>query len=450
MDSGHPDRERDRYQRFWEQLREIEDRLQTRLAVEPRSAAAGTGVAPRYVYEAGQLLCADQRVEELVRQRLPGRCGGSEPAEPRLPRRLAVADDVHIPTEVDRLNRVVRDEQPERTGGPAVSPNHLASIALNPVTICPADEPKPVPRTAEVWPPPAGAGGDGVRVFILDTGLPPGHPWEGDERVSIHGGTRPASEGLIRQYAGHGAFVTGVLKSAAPGAEVTVSNALRDGGALLERSLGTAILELLADRGWPHIISLSAGGTSHRSQDLLGLAPFLAALAEHPRTVLVAAAGNDGNRDNLFFPAARAASHPGVISVGALRRDGRGRTCFSNYGDSVTVFAPGEHHVNTFLSGLYGYQHPREPACRYHRPALYPDCPCLGDPGFGTVVSFAGMARWSGTSYATPLVAGMIASHMTALGEPDDARSAARDLLARRRETIADVDGEILPVLRLR
>lgn len=452
--SGYAMAGRDRFQRFWEQLSVIADRLGTELAVEPRAAAPGSGVAPRYVYQAGKLYCRDEAAERLVRDRLGSRCGAADgsgcPADGRL---LAVAD-VHPPTEVDRLNQLAGEPESGRPGRPAISLNHLVSVAINPVTICPADEPKPVPppRTGP-WPPPAEHGGAGVHVLVVDTGLPVDHPWAGDPTVDVPDQQwQPLHQdgsGLIRQYAGHGTFVTGVLKAAAPEAKVTMSGALVNGGAQLEASLGAELLAVLSELDpWPDIISLSAGGTSQHGRDLLGLEPLLDRLAEHPGTLLVAAAGNDGSRDNPFYPAARAADHPGVISVGALRRDGLGRACFSNYGPTVTVFAPGEHHVNQFPAGLYAYQHPRETGCRYHRPALYRDCPCLGDPDYGTVVSFAGWARWSGTSYATPLVAGMIARHMSDHDHRMAARAAARELLAQAGERVTDVDGEVLPVLR--
>jgi hypothetical protein len=81
------------------------------------------------------------------------------------------------------------------------------------------------------------------------------------------------------RYAGHGTFVAGVLRCTAPGVELTVANTLMRAGALLEDELGTAILDLVERDGWPHIISLSAGGTSHRNCDLLGLRSFLDRLA---------------------------------------------------------------------------------------------------------------------------------------------------------------------------
>jgi subtilisin family serine protease len=167
-------------------------------------------------------------------------------------------------------------------------------------------------------------------------------------------------------------------------------------------------------------------------------------------TVLIAAAGNDGTSQNLFWPAASAPGHPGVISVGALRRDGRGRACFSNHGDWVTVFTYGEDVINLFRPGRYVYQHDSYTACRYYHPPLYPNCGCVTPTIHkGDEVNFGGRAQWSGTSFATPIVAGMVAAHMTHTGEMSDARRAAMDLLDRHATSICDeADQEALRVLR--
>jgi subtilase family protein len=286
-------------------------------------------------------------------------------------------------------------------------------------TTCPADEPSPVPVGTPPDPSrPAGrCAGEGVKVVVIDTGLD--HrattlPWmsgvtgQADPGVNIQAGQ-------IGLYAGHGTFIAGLVRSMAPRADVHVRAAFTTVGMASELELVTAVERSLIEDE-PDIINLSAGTLSGD----LGGPKLLNGLGDHLRrykgVVLVVAAGNDRDR-RFFWPAAS----PWTVSVGALGANWRGQAHFSNFGGWVDVYAPGEHLVNAFPSGTYRYQEP---------------------PLQGGQAVFSGMARWSGTSFAAPVVAGLIAARMSCSGE--HGRDAAAALLARARAAARPGIGAVL------
>jgi subtilisin family serine protease len=200
----------------------------------------------------------------------------------------------------------------------------------------------------------------------------------------------------IPPFAGHGTFVAGVARCMAPSAEVTIVDHFSASGAELEDVMIAKLEELVGRTPAPDVVNLSAGTYTRGNWSSLGFEAFQRA---HPDVVLVAAAGNDAT-DRPFYPAA----YDWVVSVGALGPDRAHRAWFSNHGDWVEVYALGEGHVNAYATGEYTYREP---------------------PKMPAVQNFSGMARWDGTSFAAPLVAGLIAARMARTGESaQDAKAA--------------------------
>jgi subtilisin family serine protease len=227
---------------------------------------------------------------------------------------------------------------------------------------------------------------DGVRMANPVEDADPREPLEGDPPQ-------------IPPYTGHGTFVAGVLRCIAPATEIIVQNAFAIAGSELESDLVPrldAALGLGVD-----IFHLTIACSSRNDLPLIAFQEWLRKVRQ-TGAVCIAAAGNSGI-DRKIWPAA----FPGVIGVGALGGDWRGRATFSNFGSWVDVYAPGRDLVNAYATGTY--------TCHVY-------------PYKGDVRKFYGMAKWSGTSFSTPIVTGLIASRMSRLGET--ARQAAAGVLA--------------------
>src|SRR2546430_283778 len=400
---------------------------QMRLLVEAYGDEVGKGpanwqrVGIQYLYRQHHILVRDEYVERVMRL-IPG----SEVREPvvhgvtllrvpdpaldtlaRIRGPVAGRPEGAAPEGAAPQARRGADEAPL---GPGVaSVDHLISICPPPDGTgagCPATEPDPDPHMV----PDPGvtsdcAAGEGIRVVVVDTGLDPDsvttHRWmarvTGETDLAVPPG--PSEQRPLGPYAGHGTFIAGVIRSVAPRAEVIVKRILFKAGATYESSLVQALDRVLED-DFPDVISMSAGTWTFDPTGLLGLTVFNeTGLGHHKGVVLGAAAGNDNSRRS-FWPAAA----PWTISVGALSHDWRRRAQFSNFGRWVDVYAPGENLVNAFPVGTYTY---REQSRPHHVPQHQP----------GDQAVFTGMARWSGTSFSTPMVAGLIAARMSRTGE---------------------------------
>ncbi|GHA39888.1 MULTISPECIES: S8 family peptidase [Streptomyces] len=440
--------------RFHEQFHHIQRSLpDVPLTMGPDDSAG-------YFYEKGVVLVRDGEearfVEDAVRTHFTETQGlvpdHVRRVGPRAGRtgvtRIRVGDPAEGEDSVPHALRAVRAAE-DRQGRRLAGRNHVVHIAGN-VNACPGDEPVPVPRTETPNPAPAEGSYDpatAVGVLVIDTGLMHDHRsypllahTTGDAQL-----TETDADGVLRQYVGHGTFIAGILAAVAPNTDITVRGTLNDAGAVLESEFGALLFDAVDRGGWPDVISLSAGTPSADTDGLIGLDAFMAELREQ-RTLLVAAAGNNGS-DIPFWPAAYAGLPEFadcVLSVGALRADGALGACFTNHGPWVRVHAPGER-LTSALTGFtapvpYVYQHSTYDACRFGD-ADYA-CTCQFPRHTGVLsegrestgakpdqVMFDGLAQWSGTSFATPVAAGLVAARMTAYRERDP-RAAGAGLLA--------------------
>jgi subtilisin family serine protease len=218
--------------------------------------------------------------------------------------------------------------------------------------------------------------------------------------------------------AGHGTFAAGIVRQVDPEARIMVYRALDTRGLGSEEAVADAMIRA-ADDG-AHVISLSLGMEAENDDNLpfhFMRAAVNQILARPNPPAIVAAAGNNGDEERVY-PAAL----DGVISVAALQAvedpnhphsgpppDGAE---WSSHGDWVRCSAVGEGIVSTFVKGAE-------------------------DERFGTDVypmngEGESWAVWSGTSFAAPQIAALIATACRDLSlstqAPVNPRAVADDL----------------------
>jgi thermitase len=192
------------------------------------------------------------------------------------------------------------------------------------------------------------AGGSGVRVAVLDTGVA-NHP-DLSGRVILAQDFTGSPYGSADRH-GHGTHVAGTIAAnanngigvvgVAYGANLLVGKVLGDGGSGSFSSVANGII-WAADNG-AKVISMSLGA----NLDCPSVIQDAVSYAWTRGAVIVAAAGNDGMSD---------AHTPGncanVVPVGAVNSTD-GRPAFSNYGPSVPIAAPGDMILSTGKDGDY-------------------------------------------------------------------------------------------------
>lgn len=207
--------------------------------------------------------------------------------------------------------------------------------------------------------------GEGVKVAVLDTGVATKHP---DLKDAIVASKDFTGEGVEDGNA-HGSHCAGIVLArqnaegvvgVAPKAELIVGKVLTNAGS---GSFDWIVngMQWAVDSG-ADIISMSLGARSGTD----ALAKATQAVIDAGK-ILIVAAGNDGEgRETVNYPGA----YPNVICVGSINRKMR-RSDFSSTGANLTIMAPGEKILSCYPPDEY--------------------------------------ARFSGTSMATPFIAGVAA-----------------------------------------
>jgi len=247
--------------------------------------------------------------------------------------------------------------------------------------------------------------GAGVVVAVVDTGVDATHPYlaariEPGGHDFIDNDADPSEErnlvdddgdGIVDRQYGHGTFVASMVVAVAPDARILPVRVLDDEGFGTASTVAAGILWAVEAGAQVINVSVDIPDASDVVKEAISLA--------HDRDVLVvAAAGNDAAND-ILFPA----RFSGVVGVAAVAPD-LTLAPFSNNGSHVALAAPGVDLIGAVPLDL-------------------------NPPG---------TARWSGTSFATPLVAG--AAALVRGRFPGDARDKVLDRLQRTAQSLDALD----------
>ncbi len=220
------------------------------------------------------------------------------------------------------------------------------------------------------------------------------------------GDTSPP-DGRLDTHAGHGTFIAGLIRQAAPDAQVLSLHAMRGDGVLDESTVNSALKWLLervrragdAPGLFVDIICLSFGYYEQQPSDNRSTAELRCLLGElgDLGVRVVASAGNHGNEAPVLpaafadekYKSAGTAPATQLVSVGALNPDGS-RAAYSNFGRWVREWVVGTALMSTIPA--FGVAHGKKPATEFDPANLV-----------------GGFARWGGTSFAAAVFAGRLA-----------------------------------------
>jgi hypothetical protein len=235
--------------------------------------------------------------------------------------------------------------------------------------------------------------------------------------VTVQNGQVVQGDGLLDPSAGHGTFVTGVVRQVAPAATIRVYRAVDTDG--MGTSYDVANAMTLAAQDGADVINASLGVSTVDNQAPVAFTTAVETIQGlRPDVVIVASAGNMG-LDVPMYPAAMEE----VIGVAALNPDGLTRAIWSNYGDWVDCSSVGVGIVSTFVEGYEPHTENGVVVTEYFGPNSW--------------------ALWSGTSFSAPQIAGAVAQlcQQFNISPPD-----ARDQLFNGRQKLPG-RGYVVPIL---
>ncbi|HLU33201.1 MAG TPA: S8/S53 family peptidase [Natronosporangium sp.] len=340
-------------------------------------------------YRAGELLVVDDERRHVERY-LAARGReitrlGDEPVIPGFRRYLTTGLDV------PQAIQAVHGELP--SGARVACPNHVFfSTPFN------HGGPFGPPVPADASPlPPRRSDTRLVSVAIIDTGL-----WKDSQIPEVYfkpGGfdveveTDVDGDGVLDGDVGHANFIAGVIVLHTRRVELSVLKVLDTFGVCTEDELVKAL-----DRLDPSVqlVNLSLGGFTLDSGPPLPLQAALERALTGTDRVVVAAAGNNGERVEPFWPAAfTTTGHAWSERVAAVAAHDGWEVCeWSNAGPWITLAAPGQDVRSTYIN------HPEFPS---------------------------GWAQWSGTSFAAPRVVAEVAKR---IGQETSALAALQQVVA--------------------
>lgn len=195
--------------------------------------------------------------------------------------------------------------------------------------------------------------GQGVKVAVIDTGIDLSHP---DLAANIKGGASFVSGAPTpNDYNGHGTHVAGTIAALdnSEGVIGVAPKASLYAVKVLDNTGSGYISDIISGLQWSvannmQVVNMSFGGGG----DVQAMHDAIIA-ASRAGIVLVAAAGNSGNRlgtgDNVSYPA----RYPEVIAVAAVNSSDV-RADFSSTGNAVELAAPGVSILSSTFGGGYG------------------------------------------------------------------------------------------------